>query len=193
MNNNKIYVGIASMSDAKIEGIKNAFQHFFENSEIIVYPRKTSSGVSKQPFGEETSKGAINRLTNLYNILKDEQLSIDYYISCEAGIDNKSIPGEYFSEQLVCLLSKETKKTFFSKSSSWSIPKEDIKEIEETSLDSYLIKRGCIGLQDIGNGKYITRATAVEEGVKAALASEMNYKKTKELLLNKKENKDMEI
>lgn len=174
-------IGIATMSDAKINGIKAAFEHFFPEMKIEVYPKKTKSGVDEQPFGRNTSKGALNRLNNLRDILSNEDISIDYYVSCEAGIDNESIPGEYFSEQVVCIYSKSSRKSFLGKSSSWTIPSEDIQEIIDTDLDQYLRKRGCTGLQDVGNGKYITRSTAVEEGVKAALASEINYVKSKTL------------
>lgn len=76
---------------------------------------------------------------------------------------------------------KKQEKVFSGKSSSWSIPNEDIQEIMDTDLDQYLRKRGCSGLQDVGDGKYIARSTAVEEGVKAALASEMNFVKSKKL------------
>lgn len=181
-------IGIATTSEAKIYGIKAAFEHFFPDTKIEVYPKKTSSGVSDQPFGQETSKGALNRLSNLKDILQNEDISVDYYVSCEAGIDDQSIPGEYFSEQVVCAYSKKTRKVFWGKSSSWSIPSEDIQEIVDTDLDEYLKRRGCTGLQDVGNGKYITRSTAVEEGVKATLASEINYVKSKALQEQAKED-----
>lgn len=176
-----IRVGIATTSTDKIEGIKRAFEKIFPNSKIQVFPRKTESGVADQPFGKETSKGAKNRVENLMETLKNDNVTVDYYVSCEAGIDNESIPGEFFSEQVVFICNKATRKGFFGKSSSWSIPKEDIQEIQEADLDMYLRKRGYTGLQDIGNGTYITRCDAVEEGVCAALVSEMNYRKSLEL------------
>lgn len=185
-----LHVGIATTSEAKINGIKAAFEHFFPEIKIEVHAKKTKSGVDEQPFGKETSKGALNRLSNLRDILNNENISVDYYVSCEAGIDNESIPGEYFSEQVICIYSKEVRKSFFGKSSSWSISSEDIQEIINTDLDQYLRKRGCTGLQDVGNGKYITRSTAVEEGVKAALASEMNYIKSK-VLKEQQQKKDI--
>ncbi len=176
----ELHVGIATTSEAKIEGIKLAFERFFPDCKIIVYSKKTESGVSKQPFGKETYIGATNRIMNLMHILKEENISVDYYVSCEAGIDD-SISGLYFSEQIACIYNSKTKKSFLGKSSSWSIPKEDISEIINTNLDKYLKTRGCTGLQDVGNGKYITRSIAVEEGVMGALASETNYLKTKKL------------
>lgn len=187
---NLIRIGIATTSEDKIEGIKRAFEKAFPDSQIKVFPRKTRSGVANQPFGRETSKGAINRVKNLIGLLNEDDIVVDYYVGCEAGIDNESIPGEFFSEQVVYIFNKAIRKGFFGKSSAWSIPKEDIQEIQEIDLDKYLRKRGCIGLQDIGNGAYITRIDAVEEGVRAALASEVNYIKSKEL---KAQNKDVII
>lgn len=108
-------IGIATMSKAKIDGVRTAFEHFFPEAKIEVYPKKTESGVNIQPFGRETSRGALNRLSNLKDILDNEDIMVDYYVSCEAGIDNMSIPGEYFSEQVVCIYSKETRKSFFRK------------------------------------------------------------------------------
>lgn len=181
----ELHIGIATTSESKIEGIISAYEHFFPEYKIIVHPKKTESGVSKQPFGKETYIGATNRIMNLMHILKEENIFADYYVSCEAGIDD-NISGLYFSEQVACIYNSKTKKSFLGKSSSWSIPKEDIPEIINTNLDKYLRNRGCTGLQDVGNGKYITRSMAVEEGVKGALASEINY--TKSINLQKKQN-----
>lgn len=183
-----IRIGIATTSESKIEGIKRAFEKAFPDSKIKVFPRKTKSEVANQPFGRETSKGAINRVKNLIGLLNEDDIIVDYYVGCEAGIDDESIPGEFFSEQVVYIFNKAIRKGFFGKSSAWSIPKEDIQEIQQIDLDKYLRKRGYTGLQDIGNGAYITRIDAVEEGVRAALASEMNYIKSHEL---KAQNNDL--
>lgn len=183
-----LHIGIATTSESKINGIKAAFEHFFPETKIEVHAKKTESGVDNQPFGKETSKGALNRLNNLIDMLNKENIPANYYVSCEAGIDNESIPGNYLSEQVICIYSKKVRQFFWGKSSSWSIPSVDIPEITSTDLDQYLKKRGCTGLQDVGNGKYITRSTAVEEGVKAALASEMHYIKSKELKEQQPEN-----
>lgn len=179
--NNTLQIGIATASEDKINGIKKAFQVSFPGKNIEIIAKKTKSDVEEQPFGRNTSKGAINRVKNLMELLNELGKNVDYYVSCEAGIDNESIPGQFFSEQVVYIYSKYSRKGFFGKSSSWSIPQEDIQEIIDTDLDQYLRKRGCTGLQDIGNGTYITRSDAVEEGVRAALSSEMNYLKSKSL------------
>lgn len=185
-------IGVATTSKDKIEGIKVAFEEFFPDIEVKIFPMQTNSGVKEQPFGRETFQGATNRLINLKDILTKEGLLVDYYVSCEAGIDNESIPGAYFSEQVICIYNKMLKKSFFGKSSAWSIPPEDIQEIIDTDLDQYLRRRGYTGLQDIaGKGNYITRSIAVKEGVEAALASEGNYMISQSLRENRKDPTDV--
>lgn len=189
---NVLKIGIGTTSDAKIEGIKRAFEKSFSNVQIEIVARKTESEIADQPFGKDTSKGALNRVKNLVELLTKEGNIVDYYVSCEAGIDNISIPGEFFSEQVVYVYNRELRRGFFGKSSSWSIPKEDITELKNTDLNQYLIQRGCTGLQDVGNGTYITRSDAVEEGTRAAIASEMILIKSQEKNIKMKKSSIME-
>lgn len=184
MEKQKIIIVIATTSEDKIEGIKEAFLEYFpkEQFEIKIYSSKTESGVPEQPFGNDTYQGAYNRINNVkekYETqLKKQEIVVDYYVSCEAGIDNTNkvfkngqfVP-IYVSEQVVCVYNPETDLYSFGKSSSWTIPQEDIKEIENTDLDQYLRKRKCTGLHDVGDGKYITRKDAVREGTVSAIAS----------------------
>ena len=104
-------IGIATTSEAKIEGIRIAFEHFFPETKIEIYSERTQSGVSSQPFGKETSKGALNRLINLVNILKDKGIIVDYYVSCEAGIDNESI----VASRLYVYIARNLRKIFLEK------------------------------------------------------------------------------
>ena len=184
MEKRKIIIVIATTSDDKIEGIKEAFLKYFsaEQYEIKIYSSKAESGVPEQPFGNDTYQGAYNRINNVKEKyeekLKKKEIIVDYYVSCEAGIDNTNkvlkdgqyVP-IYVSEQIVCIYNPKTDIYSFGKSSSWNIPQEDIKEIEDTNLDQYLRKRKCTGLHDIGDGKYITRKDAVREGTESAIAS----------------------
>ena len=94
MGKQKIVLVIATTSQDKIEGIKTAFLNYFpaDEYEITIYSGKTDSGVSEQPFGNETYQGAYNRINNMrkqYNKFFDSQgINVNYYVSCEAGIDN---------------------------------------------------------------------------------------------------------
>ena len=184
MKKEKINLLIATTSEDKIEGIKGAFFQYFpeEEFEINIYSGKTESGVPDQPFGNDTYQGAYNRINNIRKkyekILKEKGISIDYYVSCEAGIDDTNkviIDGKvtnlYASEQVICIYNEKQDSYSFGKSSSWTIPEKDIEEIKKTNLDQYLRARGCKGLEDVGDGKYESRAEAVMEGTKSAIAS----------------------
>ena len=184
MEKEKLVLLIATTSEDKIRGIKEAFLHYYPEKkfEIEIYSGKTESKVPEQPFGNDTYQGAYNRINNIREKYKEKLnkhgIDIDYYIACEAGIDdtNRVIIDEkvvdlYASEQVVCIYDEKKDRYSFGKSSSWIIPEKDIEEIKRTNLDQYLRKRGCTGLQDVGDGKYVSRAIAVMESTKSAIAS----------------------
>lgn len=186
MNKKRIVVIIATTSEDKIEGIREAFTIFFQNEEyeIKIYSSKVDSNVSEQPFGNDTYQGAYNRIENARKKyrepLKEQGITANYYVSCEAGIDDTNrivINGEsktiYASEQIVCIYNVGKDSYSFGKSSSWTIPEKDIEIIKDEGLDQYLRKRECSGLHDVGDGSYITRKDAVREGACSAIASEL--------------------
>lgn len=78
---------------------------------------------------EDTYQGAYNRIDNIKKqyekIFKEQNIVVDYYVSCEAGIDdtNKVIIDEklmnlYSSEQVVCIYNEKQDLYSFGKSSS---------------------------------------------------------------------------
>ena len=190
MKKEKITLLIATTSEDKIEGIRNAFLQYFpkEEFEIKIYSGKAESGVPDQPFGNDTYQGAYNRINNIRNkyerTLKEQGISIVYYVSCEAGIDDTNkviIDGKvstiYASEQVICIYSEKQDTYSFGKSSSWTIPEKETEEIKKTNLDQYLRARGCTGLQDVGDGKNNSRAISVMEGTISAIASSFFIKR----------------
>lgn len=190
MEKEKITLLIATTSKDKIDGIRRAFLHYFpeEEFEIKIYSGKIESGVPDQPFGNDTYQGAYNRINNIRKkyeeTFKERGIGIDYYVSCEAGIDDTNkviIDGKvtnlYASEQVICIYSEKQNSYSFGKSSSWTIPEKEIEEIKKNNLDQYLRARGCTGLQDVGYGKYDSRAIAVMEGTKSAIASSLFIKR----------------
>ena len=78
-------VGIATDSAEKIRGIKSAFSRFFkiDDTEIEFFHQKVNSGVSKQPFNEETYEGAFNRVNTL--IEKSESSNKYFWASKDGG------------------------------------------------------------------------------------------------------------
>ena len=188
---------IGTTSEDKIQGIKEGFLQYFpkESYDIKIYSSNAESDVSNQPFGNETYQGAYNRITNIRKKYEEDinrqKISVNYYVSCEAGIDdtnkislNGNIIPIYSSEQIVCIYNPENDSYYFGKSSSWTIPNEDIEEIKNTGLDQYLRNMGCTGLHDVGNGNYITRKDAVMEGTRSAIATMLFLEKHKEKHIN---------
>ena len=158
-------IAIATKSPDKIAGIKNAISRFFnfEESEIEFFSKPVESGVSEQPFDSETYQGALNRA----NHLKEEIPGMNYYISCEAGIEN--VFGQYFNVQVVCIIDSK-QRTLWGKSSGWSLPAEDIEKIRKNTLDSYLRGKGITRIEELLGPSY-SRSAAVAEATWLALAS----------------------
>ncbi len=71
-------VAVGSKNPVKVEGVRRAFEKFFENVEAIGV--EVSSGVRNQPFGHETIEGAINRAKNAF---RD---GFDFSVGVEAGL-----------------------------------------------------------------------------------------------------------
>lgn len=159
-------VAIATKSADKITGIKEAILRFFnlEEHKVEFFLKSVSSGVSEQPFDSETYQGAINRTTGI----QKELPGMDYYISCEAGIEN--VFNQYYNVQVVCIL-KSNNEFLWGKSSGWSIPPEDIETIRNTNLDQYLHSKGITCLENLLESPSYSRSAAVADATWMALAS----------------------
>ena len=201
MEKKRLNIVIATTSEDKIAGIKDAFTQFYpeEAFELKIYSNKTESGVPDQPFGNDTYQGTINRINNIREKyeqqLKEQGINVDYYVSCEAGIDdtnktviNGKVSTLYASEQVVCIYNPNNDSYTFGKSSSWTLPSQDIEEITNTDLDKYLRKRGCTGLHDVGDGRYISRRDAVMEGTRSAIASSLFIERRNKFEQDKDDN-----
>lgn len=159
-------VAIATSSLEKIDGVKEAFLRYFnmKENEIQFYSKPIASGVSEQPFGNETYEGALNRV----NGVRKEIPNMDFYISCEAGIENAF--DQYFNVQVVCIFETKSKMFFWGKSAGWSIPSEDIEIIKKNNLDSYLRGKGITSIEELLGTSHSRRA-AVAQATELALAS----------------------
>jgi len=159
-------VAIATKSPDKITGIKDAILRFFnlKEAEIEFFSKSVESGVSNQPFDSETYEGALNRANHIRKDFPD----MDYYISCEAGIENTF--GQYFNVQVVCIFETKSLNFFWGKSSGWSLPTTDIEAIRNDTLDTYLRAKGISCIEEL-LGPSCSRSAAVAEATWLALAS----------------------
>lgn len=72
----KVVVG--SLNPTKIEGVKKAFNQFFDD--VVVKGVKVNSEVGDQPFNNDVVKGAINRAINSFSN------DYDFSVGIEAGL-----------------------------------------------------------------------------------------------------------
>ena len=158
-------IEIATNSIEKINGIKLAFSRYFniEESSIEVSNKKVDSGVPEQPFNDETYIGALNRV----NTLIENSEKVDYYISCEAGIEE--FLEKYLNIQVVCIYDVNENEYFFGKSSGWQIPSKDIVMIKNSNLDNYLKNKGITSIEQL-LGSNFSREKAIAEATELALA-----------------------
>ncbi len=159
-------VAIATESPEKIKGIKETFYRLFKlkENEIEFYSKKTYSGVSEQPFENETYEGALNRVEDIRKKIPN----MDFYISCEAGIELSF--NQYFNVQVICIYETKTGTYLWGKSAGWSIPSEDIENIRNNNLDIYLRRKGLKSISEL-LGPSNSRSLAVAQATELALAS----------------------
>ena len=159
-------VAIATKSAEKISGIKKAICRFLnlKEYEIKFYSKSIASGVSEQPFGDETYAGALNRVEGI----KKEFPEMDFYVSCEAGIEK--IFNQYFNVQVVCIFEMKFQRLLWGKSAGWAIPSEDMEIIKKDTLDSYLRGKGISSIEEL-LGPANSRRTFVAQATELALAS----------------------
>ena len=140
----KILMG--TKNPGKIEGARQAFEKYFENVEIEGIP--VESDVSAQPVNEEIFQGAKNRVKNLKNYAKQNNLKADFYVASEAGITNSL--GDWIEINAVVI---EDSKGFQSVGTSqgFPIPEKYVKEIIETELGKVMDK--IFEKQNLGKGK----------------------------------------
>ena len=140
----KILMG--TKNPGKIEGARQAFEKYFDNVEIEGIP--VSSNVGDQPINEEIFQGAKNRVKNLKEYAKNNNIEVDFYISSEAGITN--LLGEWIDINAVVI---EDSKGFQSVGTSqgFPIPNRYIDEIKETELGKVMDK--IFSGKELGKGK----------------------------------------
>lgn len=140
----KILMG--TKNPGKIEGARQAFEKYFENIEIEGIP--VSSNVGDQPVNEEILQGAKNRVKNLKEYAKNNNIKADYFVSSEAGITN--LLGEWIDINCVVVENKEGLQSVGT-SQGFPIPDKYIDEIKETELGKVMDK--IFSEKELGKGK----------------------------------------
>ena len=139
----KILMG--TKNPGKIEGARQAFEKYFGDVEIEGIP--VDSNVGDQPVNEEIFQGAKNRVRNLKEYAKKNNIEADYYVSSEAGITN--LLGNWIDINAVVIENSDGFQSVGT-SQGFPIPDKYIKEIKETELGKVMDK--IFQGNDLGKG-----------------------------------------
>ena len=147
----KILMG--TKNPGKIEGAKQAFEKYFENIEIEGI--NVDSEVGNQPVNEQIFLGAKNRVKNIKEYAKKNNIAADFYIASEAGITN--LLGNWIDINAAVVESKDGFQSVGT-SQGFPIPEKYIPEILETELGKVMDKLFSSNGLGKGNGgiKYLT-------------------------------------
>ena len=137
---------MATKNPGKIEGARQAFEKYFDDVEIEGIP--VDSNVGDQPVNEEIFQGAKNRVRNLKEYAKKNNIEADYYVSSEAGITN--LLGNWIDINAVVIENSDGFQSVGT-SQGFPIPDKYIKEIKETELGKVMDK--IFQGNDLGKGK----------------------------------------
>ena len=139
----------------------------------------------KKALLKDSIKEIVKTFKRFISILLIVLLGVGFFAGIKAASpDMKITLDKYFDDKNVM---------DFQVISTLGITNEDIEEIKRTNLDQYLRKRGCTGLQDVGDGKYVSRATAVMESTKSAIASNRFIERCKMIDKHMEEYGDTDI
>lgn len=120
---------VATTNNAKLEGVKKAFNTYFDSIEILGV--KSDSEVPDQPVNNEIRLGAENRISNLKKYANKNEINYDYCVSVEAGIADYF--GDWLNIQIVMIEDRQGQKGIGT-SPGYSIPIRYIDEIKKSNL-----------------------------------------------------------
>ncbi len=126
---------VASKNQGKIEGARRALLKYFDDIEIHGIP--VESNVSEQPVNNELYIGAKNRVTNLKEYARKNNMQADLYLAVESGIND--VLGRWMITNVAVI---EDNKDFESYGTSPSFPVPDrlVKEIINSDLTCVMNK-----------------------------------------------------
>ena len=124
----KILIG--TKNPGKIQGAKEAFEKYYENVEIKGIP--VSSEVNAQPLNKEIFQGAQNRVRNLKKYAEENDVSADFYVASEGGIQNL-LCDEWIDFNAVIIEDKNGTVSY-GMSQGFPIPDKYIEEIKQKEL-----------------------------------------------------------
>lgn len=124
---------IGTKNQGKIDGARKALENYFENVEIQGIP--VESNVSEQPVNDEIYIGAKNRVKNLKEYCKENNIRADLYLSIESGINNSL--GRWMITNIAVIENNEEFESYGA-SPSFPVPEKFVDEIIKTDLSKVM-------------------------------------------------------
>ena len=137
---------IGTKNPGKIEGAKEAFKNYFDNFDIEGIP--VSSDVSEEPVDKEIYEGARNRVNNLMDYAKTNNIESDYYLGIESGITN--LLGKWVIINIAVIKDKDGYESWGT-SPAFPVPDKYVEEIISTDLGKVMDK--IFKQNDLRSGK----------------------------------------
>ena len=141
--NEEVFVAIGSTNPAKINGVKRAFEKYYE--QVYVKHHHVDNLVGPQPIGyDQTLNGSLNRALEIKKIYPDS----DFYVGVEAGLVEHM--DRYFALQVSTVIS-QSGKISYGISPAFEVPAEialQVIEGEVVELEDAVIK--YYGVENIG-------------------------------------------
>lgn len=168
---------IATKNQGKIEGAKRALNYYFKDVEIEGIP--VNSDVSEQPVNDEVYIGAKNRVKNLKEYCKQNNIKADLYLSIESGITNSL--GRWMITN-IAIIEDNNEFESYGTSPSFPVPDRLVNDVINTNLSEVMNNvftkdderhNKCGGIQILTHEK-ITRIDLTESAFIMALTKYIN-------------------
>lgn len=124
---------IGTQNPGKIEGARRALTQFFDNVEIVGV--KVPSQVADQPVNRDTYLGAKNRVKNLIDYAKQNNLDADLFMAVESGITNEL--GSWMITNIAVIADKFNHESVGT-SASFPVPKKYVNDIISLTLGNVM-------------------------------------------------------
>ncbi|MDD2377146.1 MAG: inosine/xanthosine triphosphatase [Clostridia bacterium] len=167
---------VATKNPGKIEGVKIAFENYYDEIEIQGIP--VASDISDQPLNDEIYIGAKNRVNNLKKYCSDNNIQADFYVSIESGITNQL--GRWMIVNIAVIEDNNNYESYGS-SAGFPVPEKYVDEIISTELgkvmdrifDETELRAGKGGINLLTRDK-ISRIDLTEQAFIMALTKYIN-------------------
>ncbi len=120
---------IATKNQGKIEGAKRALENYFKNVEIDGIP--VNSDVPDQPVNKEIYIGAKNRVKNLKEYAKKNNIKADLFLGIESGIND--LFGRWVITNIAVIEDNDDFESYGA-SPSFPVPDNLVQKVLDTNL-----------------------------------------------------------